>query len=38
VTYAKPSSLLVVAHNPELLSTAKELDAKLAALAAKVTA
>lgn len=38
LTYVKPSSLLVVEHNPELLSAAKELDTKLAALAAKVTA
>jgi hypothetical protein len=38
VTYVKPSSLMVVAHNPELLSAAQELDAKLAALAAKVAA
>jgi hypothetical protein len=37
LTYMKPSSLMVVEHNPELLSAAKELDAKLAALAAKVT-
>jgi uncharacterized protein (DUF302 family) len=36
--YVKPSSLMVVEHNPELLSAAKELDTKLAALAAKVTA
>ena len=38
LTYVKPSSLMVVAHNPKLLSAAKELDAKLAALAAKVAA
>ena len=38
LTYVKPSSLMVVDDNPELLSAAKELDAKLAALAAKVTA
>jgi uncharacterized protein (DUF302 family) len=38
LTYVKPSSLMVVEHNPELLSAAKELDTKLAALAAKVTA
>jgi uncharacterized protein (DUF302 family) len=38
LTYVQPSSLMVVEHNPELLSAAKELDAKLAALAAKVTA
>jgi uncharacterized protein (DUF302 family) len=37
LTYVKPSSLMVVEPNPELLSAAKELDAKLAALAAKVT-
>jgi uncharacterized protein (DUF302 family) len=37
LTYVKPSSLMVVEHNPELLSAAKELDAKLAALAEKVT-
>ena len=36
--YVKPSSLMVVEHNPELLSAARELDAKLAALAEKVTA
>src|SRR5436190_7824402 len=36
LTYVKPSSLMVVEENPELLSAAKELDAKLAALAAKV--
>ena len=38
LTYVRPSSLMVVEHNPELLSAAKQLDAKLAALAAKVTA
>jgi uncharacterized protein (DUF302 family) len=38
LTYIKPSSLIVVEHNPELLSAAQQLDAKLAALAAKVTA
>ena len=38
LTYVKPSSLMVVEPNPELLSAAKELDAKLAALATKVTA
>jgi uncharacterized protein (DUF302 family) len=38
LTYAKPSSLMVVEPNPELLSAAQELDAKLAALAAKATA
>ena len=37
LTYVKPSSLMVVENNPELFSAAKELDAKLAALAAKVT-
>lgn len=37
LTYVKPSSLMVVEPNPELLSAAKELDAKVAALAAKVT-
>ena len=37
LTYVKPSSLMVVEDNPQLLSAAKELDAKLAALAAKVT-
>jgi uncharacterized protein (DUF302 family) len=36
--YIKPSTLMVVEHNPELLSAAEKLDAKLAALAAKVTA
>jgi len=36
LTYVKPSSLMVVERNPELLSAATELDAKLAALAAKV--
>jgi uncharacterized protein (DUF302 family) len=35
--YVKPSSLMVVENNPELLSAAEELDAKLAALATKVT-
>lgn len=37
LTYVKPSSLMVVEPNPQLLSAAEELDAKLAALAAKVT-
>jgi uncharacterized protein (DUF302 family) len=37
LTYVKPSSLIVVEPNPELLSAAEELDAKLAALAEKVT-
>jgi uncharacterized protein (DUF302 family) len=36
--YIKPSSLMVVESNPELLSAAEKLDAKLAALATKVTA
>ena len=35
--YVKPSSLMVVENNPELFSAAEELDAKLAALATKVT-
>jgi uncharacterized protein (DUF302 family) len=38
LTYVKPSSLMVVEPNPALLSASQELDAKLAALAAKVTA
>ena len=37
LTYVKPSSLMVIGPNPELLSAAEQLDAKLAALAAKVT-
>lgn len=37
LTYVKPSSLMVVEPNPELLSAAEELDAKLAALAVQVT-
>ena len=37
LTYVKPSSLMVVEPNPKLLSAAEELDAKLAALATKVT-
>lgn len=37
LTYVKPSSLMVMEANPELLSAATELDAKLAALADKVT-
>lgn len=37
LTYVKPSSLMVVDPNPELLSAAEQLDAKLAALASKVT-
>ena len=38
LTYVAPSSLMVVEPNPPLLAAARELDAKLAALAAKVTA
>jgi uncharacterized protein (DUF302 family) len=37
LTYVKPSSLMVIEPNPELLSAAEELDAKLAALAEEVT-
>ncbi|OBF64414.1 hypothetical protein A5753_10595 [Mycobacterium sp. 852002-51971_SCH5477799-a] len=37
LTYVKPSSLMVVNPNPELLSAAQKLDEKLAALAQKVT-
>ncbi|MGN6335851.1 DUF302 domain-containing protein [Mycobacterium sp.] len=37
LTYVKPSSLMVVEPNPDLLSAAEQLDAKLAALAEKVT-
>jgi uncharacterized protein (DUF302 family) len=37
LTYVKPSSLMVVEPNPQLLSAAQELDTKLAALATKVT-
>jgi uncharacterized protein (DUF302 family) len=37
LTYVKPSSLMVIEQNPELLSAAKEPDAMLAALAVKVT-
>jgi len=37
LTYVKPSSLMVVEPNPELLGAATELDAKQAALATKVT-
>lgn len=37
LTYVRPSSLMVVEPNPELLSAAEQLDAKLAALAEKVT-
>ncbi|MCV7101072.1 DUF302 domain-containing protein [Mycobacterium palustre] len=38
LTYVKPSSLMVVEANAELLSAANKLDTKLAALAARVTA
>jgi uncharacterized protein (DUF302 family) len=38
ITYVKPSSLMVVEPNPPLLAAAQELDRKLAALVAKVTA
>src|SRR5262249_55299751 len=38
LTYVIPSSLMVVEPNAELLSAAQDLDVKLAALAAKVTA
>ena len=38
LTYVVPSSLMVVEPNPPLLSAAQDLDAKLAALAATVTA
>ena len=37
VTYVVPSSLMVVEPNPPLLAAARELDAKLEALVAKVT-
>lgn len=37
LTYVKPSSLMVVEDNPQLLAAAEELDTKLAALAVKVT-
>jgi uncharacterized protein (DUF302 family) len=37
ITYVKPSSLMVVEPNPPLIAAAEELDAKLAALVAKVT-
>lgn len=37
LSYVKPSSLMVIEPNPELLSAAGHLDAKLAALATKVT-
>jgi uncharacterized protein (DUF302 family) len=36
LTYVKPSSLMVIESNPELLSAATILDTKLEALAAKV--
>jgi uncharacterized protein (DUF302 family) len=36
LSYVRPSSLMVVEPNPPLLESAQELDAKLAALAAKV--
>jgi uncharacterized protein (DUF302 family) len=38
VTYMEPSSLMVIDDNLELLDAAKALDAKLAQLAAGVTA
>jgi heme-degrading monooxygenase HmoA/uncharacterized protein (DUF302 family) len=38
LTYVRPSSLMVVETNEPLLAAAKELDAKLQALAVKVTA
>ncbi|OBI20429.1 hypothetical protein A5712_17835 [Mycobacterium sp. E2327] len=38
LTYVKPSSLMVVEPNDELLSAAEKLDDKLAALAEKVVA
>ncbi|MEB3031144.1 DUF302 domain-containing protein [[Mycobacterium] nativiensis] len=37
LTYIKPSTLMVVEDNPALSAAAEQLDAKLAALAAKVT-
>jgi uncharacterized protein (DUF302 family) len=37
LTYVRPSSLMVIEDNPELLNAAQQLDAKLAALATKVT-
>jgi uncharacterized protein (DUF302 family) len=37
LTYVQPSSLMVVEPNPELAAAAAELDAKLEALAQKVT-
>jgi uncharacterized protein (DUF302 family) len=36
--YVQPSSLMVTEPNPSLLAAARELDAKLGALAAAVTA
>ena len=36
VTYVQPSSLMVVEPNPPLLAAARELDAKLAALASAI--
>lgn len=36
LVYVKPSSLMVVDHNPALQAAAQELDTKLAALAAKI--
>ncbi len=38
LTYVVPSSLMVIVPNPPLLAAARDLDAKLAALATKVTA
>jgi uncharacterized protein (DUF302 family) len=38
LTYVVPSSLMVVESNPPLLAAARDLDAKLAALASKVAA
>ena len=37
MTYVVPSSLMVVEPNPSLTAAANGLDAKLAALAAKLT-
>jgi len=37
LTYVQPSSLMVVTPNPELSAAARDLDAKLAALASAVT-
>jgi uncharacterized protein (DUF302 family) len=36
--YVKPSSLMAFEHNPPLLAAARQLDSKLYALAAKITA